>query len=119
MPTNYDPKARYEISVHETEYRRTPKGRPLMARAYQPKGSGPFPVLLDLHGGADGLDAFAALPDGVPFVRAERGMLDQPTPLYPDLDTLSRLKVTTVPGTNHYSILFSDAGVSAVVASLS
>ena len=74
---------------------------------------------LDLHTGADGREAFAALPEGVPFVRAERGMLDQPVPLYPDLDALSRLKVTTVPGTNHYSILFSDAGVSAVVASLS
>ena len=66
-----------------------------------------------------GCDAFAALPAGVPFVRAERGMLNEPTPLYPDLDVLTRLKVTTVPGTNHYSILFGDAGVSAVVAALS
>ncbi len=46
-------------------------------------------------------------------------MLDEPVPLYPDLDVLARLKVTTVPGTNHYSILFGDAGVAAVVASLS
>jgi lipase len=72
----------------------------------------------DLHTGLPGLDAFAALPDGVPFVRAERGMLDEETPLYADLDVLSRLKVTTVPGANHYSILFGDAGVSAVVAEL-
>jgi pimeloyl-ACP methyl ester carboxylesterase len=72
----------------------------------------------DLHTGADGLDAFAALPAGVPFVRAERGMLNEATPLYADLDVLSRLKVTTVPGANHYSILFGDAGVSAVVAEL-
>jgi lipase len=72
----------------------------------------------DLHTGPAGLGAFAALPDGVPFVRAERGMLDQETPLYADLDLLSRLKVTTVPGANHYSILFGDAGVSAVVAEL-
>ncbi len=72
----------------------------------------------DLHTGADGLDAFAALPAGVPFVRAERGMLNEATPLYRDLDVLTRLKVTTVPGTNHYSILFGDAGVSAVVAEL-
>jgi len=48
----YDPKARFEISVHEEPLRRTPKGRQLMARIYRPKGSGPFPVLLDLHGGA-------------------------------------------------------------------
>jgi hypothetical protein len=72
----------------------------------------------DLHTGAPGLDAFAALPAGVPFVRAERGMLNGATPLYANLDVLSRLKVTTVPGTNHYSILFNDAGVSAVVAEL-
>lgn len=72
----------------------------------------------DLHTGADARDAFAALPGGVPFVRAERGMMNEATPLYPDLDVLSRLKVTTVPGVNHYSILFDDAGVSAVVAEL-
>jgi acetyl esterase len=60
MNVKYDPKARYEISVHETEYRRSRKGRPLMARVYQPKGTGPFPVLLDLHGGAwNNKDRFA------------------------------------------------------------
>jgi len=60
MPPQYDPKARYEISVHETEYRRSPRGRPLVARIYLPKGSGPFPVLLDLHGGAwNNKDRFA------------------------------------------------------------
>ena len=40
------------IEVSELEYRRTPKGRALMARIYRPQGAGPFPVLLDLHGGA-------------------------------------------------------------------
>ena len=55
---------------------------------------------------------------GVPFVRAERGMLNETPPLYPDLDVLARLAVTTVPGSNHYSILFGDAGVSAVAAAL-
>ena len=30
-------------------------GRVLMARVYQPKGTGPFPTVLDLHGGAWGL----------------------------------------------------------------
>jgi acetyl esterase len=56
MPTQYDPKARFEVSVFEEPLRRTPKGRQLMARIYQPKAegknAGPFPVLLDLHGGA-------------------------------------------------------------------
>jgi hypothetical protein len=52
----------------------------------------------------------------VPFVRAERGMFDETPPLYPDPGVPSRLAVTTVPDSNHYSILFGDAGVSAVVA---
>ena len=60
MPTQYDPKARFEIDVREEPFRRTAKGRQLMARIYQPKGAGPFPVLLDLHGGAwNNKDRFA------------------------------------------------------------
>src|SRR5688572_15259460 len=50
--TKYDPKARFDTEVREEPFRRTAKGRQLMARIYQPKGTGPFPVLLDLHGGA-------------------------------------------------------------------
>ena len=42
----------YDIDVREVPFRKTAKGRQLMARVYQPKGSGPFPVVLDLHGGA-------------------------------------------------------------------
>jgi acetyl esterase len=48
----YDPAARFELKVSEVEFRRTPGGRQLMARIYQPQGTGPFPILLDLHGGA-------------------------------------------------------------------
>ena len=60
MATRYDPKARFDIEVRELQYRRTTKGRPLMARIYQPNGGGPFPVLLDLHGGAwNNKDRFA------------------------------------------------------------
>jgi acetyl esterase len=51
MKVAYDPTARFEIEVNDTEFRRSPT-RTLMARVYQPKGGGPFPVLLDLHGGA-------------------------------------------------------------------
>jgi acetyl esterase len=51
MPTAYDPAASFEIKVWEEEFRRTPK-RALMARIYQPQGDGPFPAVLDLHGGA-------------------------------------------------------------------
>jgi acetyl esterase len=49
---SYNPAAKYEIAVSELEYRRTAAGRSLMARIYQPKGPGPFPTVLDLHGGA-------------------------------------------------------------------
>lgn len=47
----YDPNARFEVIVSEVELRRNSAGRMLMARIYQPKGSGPFPTVLDLHGG--------------------------------------------------------------------
>jgi acetyl esterase len=63
MTSKYDPKARFGIEVREMELRRTARGRPLMARIYQPKGPGPFPVLLDLHGGAwNNKDRFANQP---------------------------------------------------------
>jgi acetyl esterase/lipase len=51
MPTVYNPAGKFEIKVWDTEFRRTPQ-RTLMARIYQPQGAGPFPALLDLHGGA-------------------------------------------------------------------
>jgi acetyl esterase/lipase len=52
MKTAYDPAATFELKVSEVEFRRTASGRMLMARIYQPHGVGPFPTLLDLHGGA-------------------------------------------------------------------
>jgi acetyl esterase/lipase len=48
----YDPAARFEVTVSDVEFRRTRAGRQLMARVYQPVGAGPFPTVLDLHGGA-------------------------------------------------------------------
>jgi acetyl esterase/lipase len=51
MKVAYDPSNKFEIKVSDTEFRRAP-ARTLMARIYQPQGDGPFPVLLDLHGGA-------------------------------------------------------------------
>jgi acetyl esterase len=50
--TAYDPAATFEVKVSEVEFRRTTAGRTLMARIYQPNGAGPFPTILDLHGGA-------------------------------------------------------------------
>ena len=51
MTTAYDPSKQYEIKGWDVEFRRDPV-RTLMARVYQPQGDGPFPALLDLHGGA-------------------------------------------------------------------
>jgi acetyl esterase len=50
--TAYDPAASFDVTVSEVEFRRNAAGRMLMARIYQPKGAGPFPTVLDLHGGA-------------------------------------------------------------------
>jgi acetyl esterase len=52
MKTSYDPAGKLDIKVSEVEFLRTPGGRQLMARIYQPQGAGPFPTVLDLHGGA-------------------------------------------------------------------
>jgi acetyl esterase len=60
--TAYNPAAKFEIKVWDVEFLKTPK-RQLMARVYQPQGAGPFPVLLDLHGGAwNNKDRFANAP---------------------------------------------------------
>jgi acetyl esterase/lipase len=48
----YNPAATFGIKVSEVDFLRTPGGRQLKARIYQPQGAGPFPTLLDLHGGA-------------------------------------------------------------------
>ena len=51
MATAYNPSNNFEIKTWDVEFRQAAK-RTLMARVYQPQGGGPFPVLLDLHGGA-------------------------------------------------------------------
>lgn len=59
----YNPAAKFDLRISEVEYRRTKAGRPLLARIYQPEGAGPFPTLLDLHGGAwNNKDRFANEP---------------------------------------------------------
>jgi len=50
--THYDPSAKLDITVTEVPLRTNAAGRLLMARIYQPNGPGPFPTVLDLHGGA-------------------------------------------------------------------
>ena len=59
MATSYDPNTNYEIKIWEEDFRQVPT-RMLLARICQPVGDGPFPALLDLHGGAwAGKDRFA------------------------------------------------------------
>jgi len=41
----------YQISVEDIEYLRH-GDKPLLARVYRPRGAGPFPLIVDLHGGA-------------------------------------------------------------------
>ena len=70
----YDPAARFDLAVSEVELRRNGAGRMLMAQIYQPKGPGPFPTVLDLHGGAwNKKDRFAEEP--MDRALAESGLL--------------------------------------------
>ena len=41
----------HEVEVQDVEYQRV-GGKELLARVYQPKGTGPFPAIVDIHGGA-------------------------------------------------------------------
>ena len=47
----YNPAQKLAVKVHELEYRNDGT-QPWKATIYQPEGSGPFPALLDVHGGA-------------------------------------------------------------------
>lgn len=59
--TAYDPAGSFAVTVNDVPFRRSAAGRQLLARIYQPvatgrnagaNAQGPFPMLLDLHGGA-------------------------------------------------------------------
>jgi acetyl esterase len=41
----------YEVDARDVEYQHQ-GGKPWLARIYQPKGTGPFPTIVDVHGGA-------------------------------------------------------------------
>ena len=47
----YNPKSRHKVRVVDVTYRRDADGS-WPARVYLPEGQGPFPALLDVHGGA-------------------------------------------------------------------
>lgn len=74
----------------------------------------------DLHSGTAYAEALAALSHPSVFLRAERGMLDQPGGLYPR-EALEALdlppdtpRVCEVGDVNHYTIIMSDDGARAV-----
>jgi acetyl esterase/lipase len=47
----YDPAGQYEVRSRDVEYRRDGADS-WLARIYEPQGMGPFPALLEIHGGA-------------------------------------------------------------------
>ena len=51
MSLPYDPSSSFEISVSEIPYGNL-QDTQLLARIYAPKGNGPFPALVSVHGGA-------------------------------------------------------------------
>jgi acetyl esterase len=46
----YDPAALYDVETTDCVYREV-EGRKLLATVYTPQGDGPFPLLIDVHGG--------------------------------------------------------------------
>jgi len=52
MPNDVAIAATHEIETRDLEYRRGAEDGPLLARLYRPKGDGPFPALVEVHGGA-------------------------------------------------------------------
>jgi acetyl esterase len=56
----YDPTAHFTVLDRDVEYRRV-GGRSLLAHVFEPQGPGPFPLLVDIHGG--GWNRFDRLRD--------------------------------------------------------
>ena len=62
-----------------------------------------------------------ALPVPAVFLRAERGMFDQPEPMYAPGEAtrwLPGIDERTIAGTNHYTIALSPAGAAEVAAAV-
>ncbi|WP_222853366.1 alpha/beta hydrolase [Fodinicola acaciae] len=64
-------------------------------------------------------EAWQRLRHDAVFLRAERGLLDQPVPLYPEVAPIeAKMPVRTLAGTNHYTILLSEKGAAPVAAAI-
>ena len=98
MTVAYDPANLFAVKCWEVEYRDTGK-RKLIARIYQPQGAGPFPVLIDLHGGAwSRKDRYANEP--MARAVAAAGMLV----ISPDLSISSEAPYPACVQDAHYAI---------------
>src|SRR5262249_7949355 len=64
---------RPEIAIEDVEYQRQ-GGRAMLARLYRPRGAGPFPAALQIHGGA-WVNKDRTDNDFIAKALAERGIL--------------------------------------------
>jgi acetyl esterase len=70
---SYNPGAHYEVKAFDVEYRRDGDSV-FLARIFQPQGEGPFPTLLDVHGGA-WANGDRLMNESSDLVLAESGLL--------------------------------------------
>ena len=70
---SYDPSAHYEVKTFDVEYRRD-GDTVYLARIFQPQGDGPFPTLIDVHGGA-WANGDRLMNEGTDLALAESGLL--------------------------------------------
>jgi lipase len=74
---------------------------------------------IDLFGSDLMMDTLKNLTEEVLMLRAERGLQNETPPLYPEevlktaLTQYPKIKVITVPDTNHYDILLEEGGANA------
>lgn len=74
---------------------------------------------IDIYTGDALIGAWERLRRPTTMLRAERGMLDEPTPFYADPGPIAaRIPVRTVPGVNHYTIVLSENGAAVIAAAL-
>jgi acetyl esterase/lipase len=73
LSIRYDPTATYEIEAYDVEYRND-GATSYQARISRPRGEGPFPTLLDVHGGA-WANGDRMMNDGTDRALAESGLV--------------------------------------------
>ncbi|BCB76430.1 hypothetical protein GCM10022251_23780 [Phytohabitans flavus] len=74
---------------------------------------------IDLNFGDAPAKAWQRLRRPAVFLRAERGMFDEPTALYRDPEPIAdRIPLRTIPGANHYTIVLDDPGATEVAAAI-